>query len=258
MRKLELTKMIVFTMIIGASIGCSANQSKEESNKDVIESTATTMKMEKLKENKGVNYSIVLLTIKDAEKYNHYRKATEKLMKMAGGHIEREFDVMGQKGNIVDFEVPNRLVVIYWDTPDGHEQLMNNEKYKKESELLKSSVSNIRVVKGISEMFQTSDSNESGRMYLMKISYYKENTEGRIDMLQKIGSKLAPYGFYTERMIMADEAKGIDVPSEVTIHFHDFAHQNAELQKDESVTSAIGEYNDKYLTHFVYLPLKLR
>ncbi len=246
-------------MIVGISTGCNANQSKKESNKDIIESTTTMkMKMEKLKENKGVNYSIVFLTIQDNEKYNRYRKATEKLMKKAGGHIEREFDVMGQKGNIADFEAPNRIVTIYWDTPNGHEQLMNNVKYKKKSELLKSSVSNIRVVKGTSEMFQTSDSDESGRMYLMKISYYKENTEGRIAMLQKIGPKLAPYGFYTERMIMSNEAKGIDIPNEVTIHFHDFVHQNAELQKDESVTSAIGEYNDKYLTHFVYLPLKLK
>lgn len=258
MEKLSLTKLIILAMMVCTSAGCSANQSKKESNKDIIESTATTMKMEKLKENKGVNYSIVFLTIQDNEKYNRYRKATEKLMKKAGGHIEREFDVMGQKGNIADFEAPNRLIVIYWDTPNGHEQLMNNKKYKKESELLKSSVSNIRVVKGTSEMLQTSDSEESGRMYLMKISYYKENTDGRIDMLQKIGPKLAPYGFYTERMIMVNEAKGIDVPNEVTIHFHDFAHQNAELQKDESVTSAIGEYNEKYLTNFVYLPLKLR
>jgi len=135
---------------------------------------------------------------------------------------------------------------------------MGNKKYKKESESLKQSANNIRVIKGTSEMFQSSDSDESGRMYLMKISYYKENTEGRIDMLQKIGPKLAPYGFYTERMIMTNEAKGIDIPNEVTIHFHDFAHQNAELQKDESVKSAIGEYNKKYLTPFVYLPLKLR
>ncbi|WP_142783761.1 DUF1330 domain-containing protein [Changchengzhania lutea] len=258
MKKLRMTKLILFTMIVSVSNGCSANQSKKENNNNTIESTAKTMKMEKLKENKGVNYSIVLLTIQDNEKYNRYRKATEKVMKKAGGHIERDFDVMGQKGNIENFEAPNRVVVIYWDTPNGHEQLMNNEKYKKESELLKSSTSNIRVIKGTSEMFQSSDSDENGRMYLMKISYYKENTAGRIEMLQKIGPKLAPYGFYTERMIMANEAKGIDIPNEVTIHFHDFSYQNEELQKDESVKSAIGEYNNKYLTHFVYLPLKLR
>ncbi|MBL4669342.1 MAG: DUF1330 domain-containing protein [Flavobacteriales bacterium] len=258
MRKLNLIKLIVLIVIIGNSTGCSANQSKEESNKNIIESMETIEKMEGLKENKGVNYSIVLLTVQDDEKYNRYRKATEKLMNKAGGHIEREFDVMGQKGNIENFEAPNRIVVIYWDKPDAHEELMSNEKYKKESKLLKQSANNIRVIKGTSEMFQSSDSDENGRMYLMKISYYKENTEGRSEMLQKIGPQLAPYGFYTERMIMANDAKGIDTPNEVTIHFHDFAHQNTELQKDESVKSAIGEYNSKYLTHFVYLPLKLK
>ena len=34
-------------------------------------------------------------------------------------------------------------------------------------------------------------------------------------------------------------------------HFYDYASQNALLQKDTSVTSAIGQYNDKYLIQFV-------
>lgn len=69
---------------------------------------------------------------------------------------------------------------------------------------------------------------------------------------------MAPYGFYTERMIMVNESVGFEKPDEFTIHFHDFASQNEQLQKDNSVTGVIGQYNDKYLTQFVYLPLKLR
>ena len=68
-------------------------------------------------------------------------------MKKAGGHIEREFDVMGQKGNIPGFEAPNRAIVVYWDTPNGSELLMDSKEYQKTRELLKASTSNIRVVK---------------------------------------------------------------------------------------------------------------
>lgn len=77
-------------------------------------------------------------------------------------------------------------------------------------------------------------------------------------MLNEIGPKLMPYGFYTERMIMVNEAIGFEKPDEFTIHFHDFAAQNEVLQKDEAVGTATGKYNTKYLTQFVYMPLKLR
>ena len=209
-------------------------------------------------ENQGSSYSIILLTIQNEKDYDKYRKKTASILKEAGGTIEREFDVMGQKGNIPDFETPNRLVVVNWNSADGHEKYMNHPDYKQAKVLLEKSVSNVRVVKGDSKMSQTSDSKESGRMYLMKISYYKENTNGRLEMLQELGSKLAPYGFYTERMIMAAESFGFDKPDEVTIHFHDYAAQNAELQKDKEVVSGIGKYNDQFLTQFVYLPLKLK
>lgn len=211
-----------------------------------------------IEENKGKIYSVIMLNISNEEGYNKYRKKSEQLLQKSGGNIEREFDVVGQKGNISDFETPNRIIVVSWDSPNGHQNLMDNSKYIKVSELLKSSTRNIRVVKGASVLFQSSSSNEKGRMYLIKMSYYKKNTQGRLDMLNEIGPKLSPYGFYTERMIMINESVGFEKPDEVTIHFHDHAFQNAELQKDTSVTNAIREYNQKYLTAFMYLPLKLR
>ncbi len=165
---------------------------------------------------------------------------------------------MGQKGNISGFEAPNRIVVVKWDSETGHQHVMDNPKYKDISKLLKASTSNIRVVKGTSEMFQSSKSDEDGRMYLIKMSYYKSNIQGRLDMLGDIGTKLAPYGFYTERMIMVNESIGFEKPDEFTIHFHDFVSQNVKLQNDAIAMKAIGEYNEKYLTQFVYLPLKLR
>ncbi len=223
-----------------------------------IQSQNKMKKNQKLEENKGENYSVIMLNIDNEAIYNQYREKSNKLLKKSGGHIEREFDVMGQKGNIEDFEAPNRIIVVNWDSPNGHQKLMDNQKYQHASELLKSSTSNIRVIKGTSEMFQSSNSDEQGRMYLIKISYYKSNTQGRLDMLNAIGPKLAPYSFYTERMIIVNEAIGIEKPSEFTIHFHDLVSQNAKLQKDTSATDAIGEYNKKYLTQFVYLPLKLR
>jgi len=220
--------------------------------------TIKTQNKMKIDENKGEAYSVIMLNISDEEEYNQYRKESKKLLQKAGGNIEREFDVMGQKGNILDFEAPNRIIVINWNSSNGHQNLMDNSKYIKISELLKSSTTNIRVVKGTSELFQYSTSDEKGRMYLIKMSYYKKNAQGRLNMLNEIGPKLSPYGFYTERMIMVNESVGFEKPDEFTIHFHDYASQNAELQKDKSVANAIGEYNQKYLTEFVYLPLKLR
>lgn len=254
MRKIKLSANIFLVALL---IACSGNSQKKTTASHQTNKNETT-KMKRLKENQGGNYSVIFLTIHDHEKYNSYREKTEKLMRKSGGHIEREFDVMGQKGNIPDFEAPNRAIVVYWDTPKGSALLMNSKEYQKASELLKASTSNIRVLKGKSAMFQSSDSDETGRMYLMKISYYKENTKGRLNMLHELSPKLAPYGFYTERMIMTDNAVGIETPSEVTIHFHDFASQNEQLQKDESVINGIGKYNEKYLTEFVYLPLMLR
>ncbi len=210
-----------------------------------------------LKENKNKNYSIIFLNITDEAGYNKYRKATEKLRKKYGGHVEREFDVLGQKGNISDFEAPNRAIVMYWDTPEASKAIMEDKKYQKAFETLKASTSSIRAVHGTSAMYQSSNSDESGRMWLMKISYYKEKTPGRLDMLKELGQELSPYGFYTERMVMANGASGMATPSEVTVHFHDFAHQNEELQKNQKIIDAIGEYNQKFLNHFVYLPLKL-
>lgn len=236
---------VLFIAILTASCGTIKSQKKMDGN-------------QKLKANNGKSYSVIMLNISNDDGYNQYLEESNKLLEKSGGYIEREFDVMGQKGNIPDFEAPNRIIVVKWDSPNGHQNLMDNPKYVKASELLKSSTSNIRVIKGTSEMFQASDSDENGRMYLIKMSYYKDNTQGRQDMLNKIGPKLAPYGFYTERMIMAEESVGFETPDEFTIHFHDFATQNEELQKDESVTSVIGEYNNKFLTQFVYLPLKLR
>lgn len=236
---------VLFIAIL--TVSCETIQSQKKMDKD-----------QKIEANNGKSYSVIMLNISNEDGYNQYREKSNKLLKQSGGHIEREFDVMGQKGNIPDFEAPNRIVVVKWDTPTGHQNLMDNPKYVKASELLKSSTSNIRVVKGTSEMFQSSDSDENGRMYLIKMSYYKDNTQGREDMLSEIGPKLAPYGFYTERMIMGKESIGMETPDEFTIHFHDFASQNGELQKDESVTQLIGAYNDKFLTDFVYLPLKLR
>ncbi len=241
--------MIVSIMLV--QISCSGQSAEKTS-----QSKKTNNQM--LMENQGRTYSVVFLNITDQKGYEQYRKSTDKLRKKYGGHIEREFDVMGQKGNIPDFEAPNKVIVMYWDNPDGHQLLMNDEKYQKALTVLKTSTSSIRAVRGTSQMFQSSTSDETGRMWLIKISYYKDNTAGRLDMLQEIGDKLTPYGFYTERMVMVDEASGFDQPSEVTVHFHDFAYQNEELQNDASVTGAIGEYNQKYLTHFVYLPLKLR
>lgn len=213
---------------------------------------------QKLEANNGKSYSVIMLNISNEDVYKQYRKKSGKLLEKSGGYIEREFDVLGQKGNIQNFETPNRIIVVSWDSKMGHQNLIDNPKYVKASELLKLSTSSIRVVKGTSEMFQSSESDENGRMYLIKISFYKNNIEGREDMLNKIGPKLALYGFYTERMIMVKESVGMETPDEFTIHFHDFATQNEELQKDETVTSAIGKYNNKYLTQFVYLPLKLR
>ena len=223
-----------------------------------IKSQKTMDRNQKLKVNNGKSYSVIMLNISNDDGYNQYREKSNKLLEKSGGHIEREFDVMGQKGNIPNFEAPNRIIVVKWNSLMGHQNLMDNPKYIKVSELLKSSTSNIRVVKGASEVFQSSNSDENGRMYLIKMSYYKDNTQGRLDMLNEIGPKLAPYGFYTERMIMVKESVGFETPNEFTIHFHDFAAQNEELQKDESVTTAIGEYNNKHLTQFVYLPVKLR
>ncbi len=241
--------LLVIVCLIISTLSCGTINSQ---NKNKM------IKNQKLEENKGENYSVIMLNINNEDNYNKYRKKSEKLMNKLGGHIEREFDVLGQKGNIPNFEAPNRLVVIKWNSKNGHKNLMKNPKYTKISALLTSSTSNIRVVKGTSEMFQSSNSDVDGRMYLVKISYYNDNTEGRMGMLQKIGPKLAPYGFHTERMIMINESVGFEKPDEFTIHFHDFASQNEQLQKDNSVTSAIGQYNDKYLTQFVYLPLKLR
>lgn len=220
--------------------------------------TIKSQKKMNLEENKGGNYSVIMLNIKNEKEYELYRNKSEGILRKAGGKIEREFDVMGQKGNIPDFEAPNRIVVIHWESSNGHQNYIDSPEYTGAKEFLESSTTNVRVVKGTSEMFQSSTSNEKGRMYLIKISYYKKDTKGRTDMLEDLGPKLIPYGFYTERMIMVNDAVGISKPNELTIHFHDFASQNAELQKDDSITSAIGEYNQKFLTHFVYLPLKLR
>jgi uncharacterized protein (DUF1330 family) len=247
MKKTNHLLAIVYLVISTISCGTINSQNKNK-----------MMKNQKLEENKGENYSVIMLNINNEDDYNKYRKKSEKLMNKAGGHIEREFDVLGQKGNIPNFEAPNRLIVIKWDSKNGHKNLIENPKYTKISALLKSSTSNVRVVKGTSEMFQSSNSDKEGRMYLVKISYYKKNAQGRLDMLTKIGPKLAPYGFYTERMIMVNESVGFEKPDEFTIHFHDFVSQNEQLQKDNSVTSAIGQYNENYLTNFVYLPLKLR
>ena len=212
----------------------------------------------KIEENAGGSYSVILLNIHNEEGYNSYRKKSTKFLKQSGGYIEREFDVMGHQGNIEEFEAPNRIVVISWDSDKGHQTLMNNHKYKDISYLLKASSSNIRVVKGTSEMFQYSESNEGGRMYLIKMSYYRKNIPGRVAMLNEIGPNLVPYGFYTERMIMVNDAEGMDQPDEFTVHFHDFAAQNDELKKDTAALNAIGTYNEKFLTQFVYIPLMLR
>jgi len=236
---------VLFITILIASCGTTKSQKKMNEN-------------QKIEANNGKNYSVIMLNINNDEGYNQYREKSDKLLEKSGGHIEREFDVMGQKGNIPDFEAPNRIIVIKWDSPKGHQNLKNNPKYVKARELLKSSTSSIRVIRGTSEVFQSSDSDENGRMYLIKMSYFKDNTQGRENMLDEIGSKFEPYGFYTERMIMVKESVGFETPDEFTIHFHDFPAQNEELQKDKSVTTAIGEYNSKYLTQFVYLPIKLR
>lgn len=249
--------MGAMALILFASMSCNSQQTSQtkKSNDKVIMNNQIINKI--LMENKGKTYSIIFLNITDEKGYDDYRKSSDELRLKYGGHIEREFDVMGQKGNIPNFEAPNRIIVMYWDEPNGNTLLMKDEKYQKAQAILKSSTSAIRVVDGTSEMFQSSDSEEAGRMYLMKISYYKEDTEGRLKMLQEIGSAISPYNFYTERMVMVNEAFGFDKPSEVTIHFHDKAIQNEQLQKDEVVTKAIGEYNNKYLTFFVYIPLKL-
>ena len=54
-------------------------------------------------------------------------------------------------------------------------------------------------------------------------------------MLNRIRPLFDPYGFKTERMIMASAAEGMNTPDEVSIHFHDEASQAGALMQDSKL-----------------------
>ena len=251
------------TLQIAVVVACNNarnNKSEASETTEIAKRTALADKNnDELKENKGMSYTILLMNVHDERKYAEYRRKSSKIFKKAGGHLEREFNVVRiQNGGIDDIGEPNRALVLYYDMPDGDDKLLNNKEYQKIRPLMMESVRDLKVIKGTSEYFYQSESPEEERMYIMKISYYKEDQDGRLDMLKETGRLLTPYGFHTERMITPNSAAGFDKPDEVSVHFHDNAEQNDELHKDEEAMQAIGDYNSKYISKFAYLVLKFR
>ena len=248
-------------MVTFLSLGSSGCQEEAAASRQETEPTAETSKMpaqKGIQENRGMAYTIITMKIDDPEKYAEYRRQSRPIFAAAGGHLEREFEIVAPpKGTIVDLGNPNRLLVLYYDTQDGDEKLLSDPEYQRVRKIMDEATSDVRVITGTSAHFEASESPEDGRFYLMKLSYYKDNTDGRMDELMRLSEDIKPYQFYTERMIVPDAAFGFDAPSEVAIHFHDEADQNVALQQDESLMQAIGSYNERFLEKYAYLGLKM-
>ena len=234
-------KKLLFLVLSLASIPC-----RGQSTKNVLE------------KNQGKYYSVLLMKVTDEAKYQDYKEQLLPILSAKGGYLEREFEAALLRGNIREIGQPNRVLVIYLGTPAKEKRLKRNKKYATAQKMLAAAVEDLRVIKGTSALFQSSESNIDGRFYLMKISYYKENTEGREEMLTAIGPLLDPYGFKTERMIMGATAEGFATPDEVSIHFHEEAAQAGALLQDSKATQAIGQYNEKYIDKFAYFSLRLK
>jgi len=211
-----------------------------------------------LTENKGKYYSILLMRVSNETHYEDFYGRFMRILSDQGSYIEREFEVEAPRGNISDLGQPNRALVVYHGSQAKEKNLRSSRDYGETQRVLEAATDYFKTIKGTSVSFQASGSRESQRFYLMKISYFKEDTQGREEMLTEIRPLFDPYGFKTERMIKGLAAEGMNTPDEVSIHFHDEASQAGALMQDSKATQAIGDYNQKYVANYAYLSLRLR
>ena len=100
---------------------------------------------------------------------------------------------------------------------------------------------------------QSSSSNEKERLYIIKLTRFKENAHFESD-LKQFDHDLAPYGFHRESLIYADFSKGLNsTPTTVGFMFYDKKEQQAGLTADKDMMNRIGGFNKQYTEEFVYL-----
>jgi len=207
-----------------------------------------------IKENNDKSYAIQLAQVADESKFADYRQKLDVILKQSGGYIERIFDMDPPRGNIEGFEQMNRALVIFY----GSNNSKSKDALKKLHTFLATFDFKVITFNGFSALSETSDSNWKDRFYLMKISHFKDNAEGREEMLTAMGPILEKYAFKTERMLRKRSSKDSATPDEIAIHYHDSAEQAGELQQDSEAMEAIGQYNSKYVNRFAYFTLRLR
>ncbi|NOX91169.1 MAG: hypothetical protein GXP18_01565 [Gammaproteobacteria bacterium] len=201
--------------------------------------------------NQSKFYSVILLEVTDEPGYSEYRRLNESVFANAGCYIERELRLAGAGKGPLETGTPNRAIITYCDTPNAFSALGKDEAYLKIKPMMLQSTSGFSFISGKSVYSETSGSRVEDRLYVIKISRF--NDKPHQTELQRMKPMLALYGFHAENIIVADHAHGIESPDEIAIFYFDQSELQKELYKDNTVMSAIDNFNKTYTDSFVYL-----
>ena len=170
-------------------------------------------------DNKGVEYTIMLLNVIDEGKYQLYRKAMRPVFEAAGGVLEREFSIGAKVNGNLELGPVNRMILFYYNTPNGGANLVASEGYKKVRPMMDAAVDNIKFIQGSSLVAGMSGSDLDNRVYVMKITDFNEldATTAR----KAVVSKVEPYKVRKERVIKVERINIKQKVDQLAIYYWD-------------------------------------
>ena len=204
-------------------------------------------------DNKGVEYTIMLLNVIDEGKYQLYRKAMRPVFEAAGGVLEREFSIGAKVNGNLELGPVNRMILFYYNTANGGANLVASEGYKKVRPMMDAAVDNIKFIQGRSLVVGMSGSDLDNRAYVIKITDFNEldATTAR----KAVVSKIVPYKMRKERVIKVERMNIKQKVDQLAIYYWDSEQARQKMLADKALLQAFGEFNKTYTHSFAYLTL---
>lgn len=176
-----------------------------------------------------------------------------KKVKKNKGMLVREFEILGDPRGNLKVDTLNKLYVLSFLNNKYKNRFLNDKAVIKKMEPWKKQ--NLIIISG---KFLSPLSDLTGELYFLKISNYLSN-DGKAQMAaDEINSILNKrFGFYTDMAMKSNSIQSIKQADEIAIFFYKDAEMQKKFYADEELLSEIGGFNQKYLSSFVYLNLKL-
>ncbi len=193
-------------------------------------------------------YQVVMIWVKDPQKFQEYSEKMAPIVTKYGGAGERIITPVstfygGSTGESLD--QPHMVNIVYYDSKEAYERFVNDPDFKKIVHLRDQSIEMVGIG-GTAVGGELKGGDASKRLYMLEFAYFKDGNGDNYKKYTKASKGFNKrFDMNSERILQPDDVFGdIEMPDRVTIKYLGDGSKRAAMESDvdhEKVERLYGE-----------------